>query len=112
MKKVLMVLCFMLIVPFYAHAWQDICFDLSETATLVMAYRQAGLSPSLLLRETLPNIPIESKEVFEDMVIMAYSHPEYTTEQNKERAIREFRDAWFLGCVEIFREEIIVGERM
>jgi len=71
---------------------KDHCLQISSLAESIMTGRQMGLPMSKMMGVT-------DLDLARTMVIEAYEHPRFSTEQVKKRAIGDFRDRWYLACV-------------
>lgn len=71
----------------------EVCTSYAELAETLMEGRQAGVSMARAM-DVAKDDPTVSK-----MVIMAYDEPRMSVEENKRRAVEDFRDLIFMGCI-------------
>lgn len=99
MKKTLfsMIVCMMIAgaVPASAQTKQeatDPCLVLSEIAGMVMLNRQNGTSMSKLMQIA------DGNALFEEIIILAYDEPRFSTDSNKRNAVLDFRNEVEHAC--------------
>lgn len=71
----------------------DFCTVYAETARLIMKSHQVGVPMSRAMEN------MEGSPMGRERVIAAYSYPRYSTPAMQTRAMEEFRDLAYLGCV-------------
>lgn len=81
--------------PAPAQDSQLLCTKLGELAEQVMILRQKE-HPISDLMANVPDGP--TGEMFAKMIIAAYEQPSYSTLENQQDAIEEFRNDWELQC--------------
>ncbi|MDY6469397.1 hypothetical protein SKM57_12510 [Acinetobacter faecalis] len=77
---------------------RETCEDIELIAGVIMENRQYGTPMSkamLILNKTDDE---QFKQVLEKIIISAYEMPKFSTEANKQEAITDFKEAYFLGC--------------
>jgi len=94
MKKLFLILVLLFSVNTQAD---EACEGLSYLAEVVMTQRQANRDVSELysIAKAEPDI----SEIAIALIIDAYDSPLYSTESNKQRAIREFKNDIFILCL-------------
>lgn len=94
MKKIAIALT--LLISSSVHAGDyEFCKKVEGFAEEIMASRQAGVSASDAYRVT------EGNQILTPIVKVAYRRPAYDTEQFRQKAIDEFKDEWFVVCMEV-----------
>lgn len=95
-KYIITVVCLLISPPlFAAEDWRELCGSLGELAEAVMSGRQSGM-PMANAINTAPDNAY--RDMFEKLVIAAYTKPRYSTEGMQKRSVEEFRDEIYLGC--------------
>ena len=89
---------------FSAHS-NDLCESIYGLAETIMDARQEGVEMPILInsfRETAEesNAP-KILELANEMTIAAYESPRYSTERNRQNAVKDFANNWYVQC---FRE--------
>lgn len=82
----------------YAQDKLAACNSISSLAETIMKQRQNGAPMSEMMRIAGEAGGAIGK-VGEELVIMAYDKPRYTTENYQQRVIEDFRDSAHLECV-------------
>ena len=73
------------------------CDQIADLARLAMEARQIGAPMRMMMAGGKDTI-------MADMIIEAYGHPAFTIKKNQDRAIQEFEDRWYLGCVKAYNK--------
>jgi hypothetical protein len=93
MKKIAIALT--LLISSSVHAGDyEFCKVVEGFAEQVMLTRQAGVAASEAYSATQDN------KLMSSMVKVAYKRPAYDTEQFRQQAVDEFKDEWFVLCME------------
>jgi len=79
--------------------WLWECASLGKLAEQIMTDRQNGISRATMIGA------VQSKYLFEYMIIEAYDVPRYSTDRMQKKSIEEFRDRIYQECVEATRLE-------
>lgn len=84
---------------------QSICTSITNIAENIMKTRLDGTAIQDMLEATDSidgSDPMDAalKTKSKEMIIEAYRQPEYTTNEHKERAIREFGSKQYINCVD------------
>lgn len=74
----------------------DYCEMVFKTAETTMSARQEGVSLAELFPKT-------KSELGQEMLLNAYSEPQYYTEEHKYDAEREFANRYYLDCLINYR---------
>lgn len=72
----------------------SLCKSIANSAALVMKARQQGIDMSKVLEAA------GSDSQGRALTIAAYKSPRFSTEHHQQRAIEDFRNDAFLGCVQ------------
>lgn len=80
----------------------EVCENISKLAETVMEKRQEGNSMAKMMQVGKGNPLVE---ISQTMVISAFEEPGYNSPEYQNRAIRQFRDKWYLGCVKEMLKE-------
>ena len=98
MKKILLALTLTLTLPTFAAAevpMSEFCPKIEQLSRSVMTARQAGVP----MRKVME---IAESDVTVSMVTEAYGYSAYSIQENRERAIQDFEDQWYLRCVKSY----------
>ena len=76
----------------------EVCSDFSSFAETVMTNRQSNIPMQAMMGTT-------ESELLRSVIADAYSQPRWSVPENRQNAIHEFRDKWYLGCHERFIRE-------
>jgi hypothetical protein len=93
MKKIAIALTLLISTSVHASNY-EFCKQIEGFAEEVMAGRQAGVPASDMYRIT------EGNRILTPMVKVAYRRSTYDTEYYRKKAIAEFKDEWFVTCME------------
>jgi len=75
----------------------DMCHSLEKHAVSIMNYRQRDLPISGLM-DIANKMSEETQAISKSIIIAAYEHPAYQSEEYKQRAIRSFANEIATGC--------------
>lgn len=79
---------------------RDPCLWVSNLAERIMKSRQNEVPMAKIMGVVSGGeAPDEMKKIMKDMVIDAYETPAFSTETNKAKAISQFQNDMYLGCV-------------
>ncbi|GAB3099823.1 hypothetical protein G8770_03680 [Aestuariicella hydrocarbonica] len=81
-----------------ADDWKTTCKMVESTATTIMKARQNGAALSNLME-----IADDSKFI-EQVAIMAYDQPQYSTPENQKNAVSKFANELYLACIKETRK--------
>ena len=101
MKHLILTLAMVLILATPAMAEIDaheVCSEFSSFAETVMTSRQNNVPMQVIMGTT-------ENELLRSIIADAYSQPRWSVPENRQNAIHEFRDKWYLGCYERFIKE-------
>lgn len=73
----------------------SLCKQMSDVAGMVMENRQEGM----LMSELMALADSSFSGLLEDIASAAYSKPRFSTEKMQKRAIVDFQNDVYLGCV-------------
>ena len=82
--------------------WQEKCSMMATLAESVMSARQTGVELQTLM-ETMTEAGGAMGKIGQELLILAYDQPRYTTEKIQRRTIDEFRDDAYLECAKAAR---------
>ena len=88
--------------PVYADDWREYCDVIGNLAESIMKNRQNGTSMASVMK-TASESKSSVVEVMEELVIIAYDIPRYSTENMQLITIGDFRDDVYLECVKVYR---------
>ena len=97
MKKIILTLA-ALTLPAFASAevpLSEFCPKIAQLSRSVMTARQAGAP----MRQVME---LAESDVTVSMVTEAYGYSAYSIQENKDRAIQDFEDTWYLRCVKSY----------
>ena len=81
-----------------------ICNEIAKISKTIMTVRQNGM-PLITIIERVRKVNEENdvsqniKDVILEIVKDAYNQPRFSTEEYQQRAIIEFQNKWYLGCL-------------
>lgn len=78
------------------------CTNISKLAETVMKKRQEGVAMSDLMK--VANDGAEPNQFLVGMITAAYEESRYNGEEMKQRKVEDFRDQFYLGCVQRFKD--------
>lgn len=78
----------------------EVCTGVSELAETLVSLRFAGVPMSETMRTMTEGT---DNSVIRQMVMGAYDIPDYSTEEYRERAKREFQNREFSKCMRVFQ---------
>lgn len=82
----------------FAANWYSTCQSVSELAESIMTVRQHGV-PIYDAMKIVGMDDIDAiNELSENLVLMAYERPRYSSEENQKNIIGDFRDSAYLMC--------------
>ena len=81
-------------------SWQESCSAIGSLAETTMRNRQLGVPMEAMIR---PNADSFIEKFDQEIVIMAYERPRYSTEKMRTRSVEDFRDTIYLECVKKLR---------
>jgi hypothetical protein len=85
--------------PAWALSSDEACKEMAGAAEAVMRARQNGVAMQKLL-DVASNPKFASGQAgFRAIIMMAYDKPRFNTEENKQHAVDDFRDAVQLYCM-------------
>ncbi len=101
MKKLFFIVIMVMVTVATAHANDEVCEKQANLAAQIMEIRQMGLpmSDQLAVSARHPN----SKAIFDEMIIYAYSKPRFNTEKYRKDSISEFRNEVHFWCLKTLR---------
>ena len=73
----------------------EFCPKIAQLSRSVMTARQAGVP----MRQVME---LAESDVTVSMVTEAYGYSAYSIQENKDRAIQDFEDTWYLRCVKSY----------
>lgn len=76
------------------------CTTMGDLAQNIMRARQNGVSPALLVKVTTEPLPEQARQAMQNFVMSAYQIPRFSTPENVERAVQDFRAMTELGCLQ------------
>jgi hypothetical protein len=83
----------------------DSCENIDKTAENIMTSRQSGVPMVEVVKLVNENIKSDTLNKFvTEMVKDAYKEPRFSTQDYKKKAILDFRNKWYLFCLELFEE--------
>lgn len=83
-----------------AEEQRDPCLWVSNIAERIMKSRQNEVPMAKIMGVVSGGeAPDEMKKIMKDMVIDAYETPAFSTDTNKAKAISQFQNDMYLGCV-------------
>jgi hypothetical protein len=99
MKKILFIgFILVFLMASFSYA-EDQCKIIGELAETIMKKRQEGVDLTTMLNIAGSEGTSEAvANVSRKLVIIAYGHPEYSTEEYKQRAIRKFKTEVMIEC--------------
>ena len=97
MKKIVLILVALSIPAFAAEPapLSEFCPKIAGLANAVMVARQNGAP----MRQVME---LAESDVTVSMVTEAYGYSAYSIQENRERAIQDFEDTWYLRCVKSY----------
>ena len=98
MKKIVLILTLALTIPTFASAevpLSEFCPKIAGLANAVMVARQNGAP----MRQVME---LAESDVTVSMVTEAYGYSAYSIQENRERAIQDFEDQWYMKCVKSY----------
>lgn len=99
MKPSLITAAILIFTATQAHADKPAtCEQIHDAAEAFMEARQSGVSVTDMMEVA------GDDQVIRNMVIGAYSVTEYHTPEYQRRAVREYAEAWYIGCVKRSKE--------
>lgn len=102
MKTIVFCLALLLTTTAHAADWREVCETAGDLSETIMKCRQMGIQMSIMVDRAKD---MESRDLIEEIIIEAYKVPMYQSPGFQGMAIREFRDLWYLRCVESLRGE-------
>ena len=81
--------------PSVAATPQEVCPSIGEMAATIMTARQNGVIMSTAMATVPDNV---LKDLAIDLVKKAYAVPQYNVDENRARAVTEFRNDTELAC--------------
>lgn len=103
MKK--LILSIALVAAFTANAEisekekMDLCNSGAELSKNIMTARQNGVEARKLFEMIATQFDGELLKIWQQMVVIAYKTPQYSSPKNKQREINSFSNEFFLSCV-------------
>ena len=82
---------FLLLISFNVYS-SELCKDASDLARTMLQARYNGLSMSSMMEKMAGN------EFAEQLVILTYERPSYTTEKYKDNDLDKFENQVYLNC--------------
>ena len=107
MKKIILsagfcaVLLFSAVIPTKADSL-ELCSSIGESAEKIMEARQLGISMEILMNKLPEEGP--TRNLMQNVLIMAYDSPRYSTEKYRSESIKDFRNLWYLECIKTMSE--------
>ena len=80
-------------------AAEDPCTGPEELAEMIMTKRQQGAPMSAIMRIARSQDAERVRSIAVKLTMAAYDEPRYTSEEYQRRAVREFRNEVYRGCV-------------
>lgn len=104
MKYILLIVTFLAVFPVKAEtidgADKDaFCSAIDLLAGLAMYHRLNGVTLADALSNAKRGGESKTSKYYPSIIIDAYEHPAYRTEDMKQRAENEFRNKWLLHCL-------------
>ncbi|MER9624023.1 hypothetical protein NKI98_21760 [Mesorhizobium sp. M0222] len=87
--------------PVLAMSTDEACAQMAGAAESVMKARQNGIALQKVLEVANNPQYASGKDGFRAIIMMAYGKPRFNTEENKQRAIDDFRDEVQLYCMKL-----------
>lgn len=84
-----------------AMSKDEACAQMGGAAESVMRARQNGIAMQKVLDVINDTQSGAGKDGFRAIVMMAYDQPRFNTEENKKRAVDDFRDQVQLYCMKL-----------
>ena len=85
--------------------WRDLCAEVSEIAETIMERRQEGVSMQKMMDIIAYGTGSKgATNITETLIMKAYEIPRYRVKDNRERAVQEFKNRWYLACVKDIRK--------
>ncbi|MGE8515776.1 MAG: hypothetical protein ACN6OM_04120 [Alcaligenes nematophilus] len=79
---------------------RDICDFVGDFSKSVMLARQSGVPAQELMAPLKKDDGAKYVDTLKRIVVSAYNVPLFRTEDEKEEAITEFQNTWYLSCIE------------
>ncbi len=76
----------------------DFCDVIDSTAETIMSARQSGVPMQHIITVYKENL--DDISAVKEIILDAYSVPQYRVRENKRNAITEFRNKWYHGCLQ------------
>jgi len=76
------------------------CGNVADAAELIMEARQNGVP----MRDMMETAVESGVDLLPHLVEDAYSRPGYATERHQQKAVLDFTDQWYLGCIRAMRD--------
>jgi len=108
MKKVVLFSAFMAIASTaMAEDYEPVktCTSISRGAESTMTARQRGVSAQEMF-EMAKEDDGKINPVIQKMIVGAYEQPRYTTEEYRQRAAKEYGNAWFVKCMRVYQRSV------
>lgn len=87
--------------PAIAITNDEACAQMASTAESIMRARQNGIAMQKVLEVASGSKSAAVKDGFRTIIMMAYDQPRFSTQENKQRAIDDFRDEMQLYCMKL-----------
>jgi hypothetical protein len=84
----------------HAQGWQSNCKAFEHLARSIMTARQNGEDISKLIGVADDPTRADAKDLTTKLIFSAYKQPRYQTEDMQQKAIDDFSNDTYLGCVE------------
>ena len=82
----------------------ETCALMAKLANDLMTTHQAGVPLAQVLEMGNNLSSEETRTVFQQLALKAYSHPRYSTAQMQQKEIAEFRDEWHVTCLKTLKD--------
>jgi hypothetical protein len=77
---------------------EEMCMHINNVAESIMLGRQNGM-PMIQQRQSALGMHEALRDAVLEMVRTAYEEPAWSTDENKQHAVREFADGWYARCL-------------
>jgi hypothetical protein len=79
---------------------EKLCKEMSEISQKIMDHRQHGVAMSEMMKVAQVSQSPWFQKTVRELVVEAYKQPRFTTDELRQTAIQEFRDGFYLGCIQ------------
>lgn len=100
MKKLLIILTLLTVSYGEEMTANEFCINMAEAAEIIMVVRQFGGDITVAVEAINERSEGKLKEVYKILLVRAWEKPRYVTEENRLKAVKDFKSTTYLQCME------------